>query len=191
MPLPISPDLLDVLPLTGKSPAVALWSRKTSNIFRGVLELECAGKTPEEISAVVLAAVAAEYSPGLIVPFAFGTVLRFAGGAPDSKLLEHLVDDRGRGRGTWQWLVVVDDQNKTAHGIHMWAPGYLTPVFTSLLDHFRNEGYSSLSMTKEPGRFWKRIWSVSASLVKAHQALVYIGAGFVLVVLAAQVLLAR
>ncbi|KQV49204.1 hypothetical protein ASC95_16380 [Pelomonas sp. Root1217] len=182
---------MDAAPLTGKSPAIALWTRKTNNIFRGVLELECTNSTPEDIAALVLQTVSAEYTPGPVVPFAFGTVLRFKYNAPFPEALEHLIDDRSRNRGTWQWLVVTDETTKSAYGIHMWSTGYLTPVFSSLLEHLQTKSYSCNTIVKEPGKFWERLWAMSASLVKVRKVLVYAGSGLALLVIAAQVLLAR
>jgi hypothetical protein len=176
MPLPIPLELLEPAPLTGRSAAQSMWRRKTKNIFRGVFELDCTGSSSGQISERVLKTVEVEYEPGFLVPFAFGVVLHFTSEAPTPSQLEHLVDDRARKRGTWQWLVVVDQTRKEAYGIHMWANGYLTPVFEALLKHFEGQGYASTKLLKQPGKFWVNLWATMRSLLVARRALVVVGA---------------
>ncbi|MDR2188188.1 MAG: hypothetical protein LBE62_09070 [Azonexus sp.] len=152
--LPIPSELLAPVPLTGKSPALALWVRKTPNLFRGVLELDCSGKTVEAAAVAVRDTVTAEYSPGFIIPFAFGAVLHYDRASPNAADVAHLIDDRARSRATWQWIIVVNDSSKRVYGVHMWMRGYLTPVYETLIGHFENTGYLCQCITKEPGRFW-------------------------------------
>ncbi len=40
---------------------------------------------------------------------------------------------------------------KTAFGVHTWREAYLTPVYRSLLDHFRSEGCRIGNFKKEKG----------------------------------------
>lgn len=176
MTLSLPSELLEPMPLTGKSPAIALWVRRTPNVFRGVLELDCTRKTVEESGVVVRDAVTAEYSPGLIVPFAFGVILHYSNASPNAAAVQHLVDDRARSRATWQWIIVVDNSTKRVFAVHMWMRGYLTPVYEALIKHFENSGYSSESIVKQPSRFWTRLWATMAVLLKARRVLVAIAA---------------
>jgi len=120
MSLPIPSDLLESVPLTGKSPALALWVKKTPNLFRGVFELDCTSSTVEEAEAAVRETVTVEYSPGFVVPFAFGAILHYANLAPSASEVMRLIDDRARSNGTWQWVIVVNTSSKQAYGVHMW-----------------------------------------------------------------------
>lgn len=175
MTLPIPPGLLAELPLSGASPATSLWQHKTANIFRGVLELDCSDRSAAEISDLVLRTVKLEYDPGMIVPFAFGTVLRTRAAAPDERELEQLVDDRSRNRGTWQWIVLVHEPANKALGIHMWASGYLTPVFDAILSDLERQGFACTRRVKPPSRFWTRLWATGKVLVTAQRLLVSLG----------------
>lgn len=181
MSLPIQSELLEPAPLTGKSPALSLWVRRTPNIFRGVLELDCTSKTVEGAAIAVRDTVAAEYSPGLIVPFAFGAILRYTHTSPNASDVEHLIDDRARARATWQWIIVVNSSSKHAYGVHMWMRGYLTPVYETLINHFENSGYVCHSITKQPSKFWNRLWGTMAALLKVRRILVAFGAIVVVV----------
>lgn len=181
MTLPVQSELLEPAPLTGRSPALALWVRKTPNVFRGVLELDCSSKTVEEVTVAVRDTVTAEYSPGLIIPFAFGAVLHYAHTSPNAADVEHLIDDRARSRATWQWIIVVNNSSKRVYGVHMWMRGYLTPVYETLIKHFENSGYFCQSITKEPSRFWNRLWGTMAALLKLRRVLVVVGAAVVVV----------
>jgi hypothetical protein len=176
MSLPIQPELLDRTPLTGKSPALSLWRKKTKNLYRGVLELNCAEAEASRISDFVLKAVEAEYKPGFWVPFAFGTVLHFKGAAPSAKELECLVDDRARNRGTWQWVIAVNQSTREAYGIHMWASGYLTPAFEAILKDLNHQGYKQTTRVKQPSKFWLNMWATTKALLTARAVLVAIGA---------------
>lgn len=187
MPLPISGELLERLSLTGKSAALALWQRKTNNLFRGVFEIDCTDQSPDEIAAQVLKTVKVEYEPGLIVPFAFGVVLQFASGAPTPSQMESLVDDRARNRGTWQWLVVIDQASRQAFGVHMWAKGYLTPVFEAILEHLQSQGYATTQHIKQPGKFWVNLWALAGSLLTARKVLAALGAVMALLLVVYQV----
>lgn len=176
MTLPVQSELLETAPLTGKSPALALWVRRTPNIFRGVLELDCTSKTVEEAAAAVRDAVTAEYSPGLIIPFAFGVVLHYTHTSPSAADVEHLIDDRARSRATWQWIIVVNNSSKHVYGVHMWMRGYLTPVYETLIKHFENLGYLSQSIAKQPSKFWNRLWGTMGALLKLRNVLAVVGA---------------
>lgn len=191
MSLPIPLELLEPVALTGKSAAQSMWQRKTRNIFRGVFELECTGMSPREISAQVLKTVEVEYKPGSIVPFAFGVVLRFASEAPAPNQLESFIDDRARNRGTWQWLVVVDHARKEAYGIHMWANGYLTPVFEAILKNLEGEGYTSARQFKQPGKFWVNLWATMRSLLAARKMLVAVGTALAIVFILCELFASR
>ncbi|GAA5160466.1 hypothetical protein [Viridibacterium curvum] len=175
MSLPIPTDLLESAPLTGKSPASALWVRKTPNLFRGVLELKCTSSTVEETEAIVRNAVTVEYSPGFVVPFAFGAILHYTDPTPSAAEVMRVIDDRASSKGTWQWVIVLNDLSKRAYGIHMWMPGYLTPVYEALLSHFESTGYACEKLTKQPSQFWHNLWGAMAALVKAHKVLVAAG----------------
>lgn len=176
MTLPVQSELLERVPLTGKSAALALWVRNAANVFRGVLELDCTSKTVEEAAAFVRAAVTAEYSPGLIIPFAFGVVLHYNQTSPNAADVEYLIDDRARSRATWQWIIVVNNSSKHVYGVHMWMRGYLTPVYEGLIKHFENSGYLCQSVTKQPSKFWNRLWGTMAALLKLRRVFVIVGA---------------
>jgi hypothetical protein len=132
--------------------------------------------TVEESSNAVRDIVTAEYAPGLIVPFGFGAILRYASASPRIGDVGHLVDDRGRPRATWQWLIVVDASTKRVYGIHMWMRGYLTPVYEALIKHYEDSGYASQSVIKQPSKFWTRLWDSMTVLLKARRVLLVIGA---------------
>jgi hypothetical protein len=189
--LPVPADLLDPLPLSGKSSARALWMRKTPNLFRGVVEVDCATREATEVNRVVREVVKAEYEPGLVVPFAFGTVLNFERLAPSVQDLEIYVADRVQRGGTWQWLVVVDQQQRTATGVHMWMPGYLTPVYERLLQHFAAIGYACESSTRKPGKFWQRLWATLKGLHTAQHLLSTVGVAVVLALTVVALLIGR
>ena len=138
--------------------------------------MDCSNKTIEESAAEVRDAVTAEYSPGFIVPFAFGVVLHYSGTLPNTSDITYLVDDRARPKATWQWIIVVNTSAKRVYGVHMWMRGYLTPVYEELFKHFENMDYVSKSVTKEPSRFWTRLWETMAAMSKARLALLAIGA---------------
>ncbi|WP_092273402.1 MULTISPECIES: hypothetical protein [unclassified Duganella] len=191
MSLPIPIDLLDPVSLTGRSAAQSIWRHKTKNIFRGVFELDCTGRSPSEIFEQVIRIVEEEYDPGFFVPFAFGVVLHFSSEAPPPSQLESFIDDRARNRGTWQWLVVVDQARREAYGIHMWANGYLTPVFEVLLGHLDGEGYTVTKRLKLPGKFWTNLWATMRSLVAARKALVPVGVVLGLLLLLHKVFVSR
>jgi len=181
MNLPVQSELLESAPLTGKSSALALWVRRTPNVFRGVLELDCTSKSAAEASVAVRDAVTVEYSPGLILPFAFGAVLYYNDMSPISAEVEHLIDDRARSRATWQWIIVVNKSSKHVYAVHMWMRGYLTPVYETLIQHFESSGYVCQSVTKLPSRFWTRLWSTMAAMLKVRRIAVAIGAVLVVV----------
>jgi hypothetical protein len=188
MPLPIPSNLLTPLPLSGQSPATALWIFKTANLFRGVIELDCTSKGIESSAELVRAAVAAEYKPGRIVPFAFGTILRYRSEAPTSEQIETLVDDVARAKGTWQWIIAIDEESQQVRGVHMWARGYLTPVYETLMKHYESEGRICSSQIKSPGRFWTRLWNITKALLQARQVLISVGAVLVVVTLLVRLL---
>jgi hypothetical protein len=54
-------------------------------------------------------------------------------------------------------------------------PGYLTPVYEGLLQHFAAAGYDCSSSMKEPSKFWRRLWATQNSLLSARRILVTIG----------------
>lgn len=174
MTLPVPSELLDPIPLSGKSSALSLWVRKTPNLFRGVLELDCTCKTAAEAATAVREVVTLEYAPGLVIPFAFGTILHYAHTSPDVKDMENLIDDRARSRATWQWIIVVNGSLKQVYGIHMWANGYLTPVYENLIKHFENTDYQCQTTVKEPSRFWKRLWWMTSASLKMRRVLIAI-----------------
>ncbi len=181
--LPVPADLLDPLPLSGKSSARSLWMRKSSNLFRGVVEIDFADPERIEVGQVVREVVKAEYEPGFVVPFAFGAILNFKRSAPSVQELAHYIADRAQRGGTWQWLLVVDEQQRRVAGVHMWMSGYLTPVYESLLRHFNANGYACESSTKEPGKFWHRLWATLKGLNTAQHYLSTVGVAVVLMLI--------
>jgi hypothetical protein len=181
MNIPVQSEFLDPARLTGKSSALALWVRRTPNVFRGVLELDCTSKTVEEAAIAVRDAVTAEYSPGLIIPFAFGAVLYYTDTSPNAADVEHLIDDRARSRATWQWIIIVNKSSKHAYGVHMWMRGYLTPVYEALINHFEYSGYVCHSATKAPSKFWNRLWGTMAAMFKVRRVALAVGAVLVVV----------
>jgi hypothetical protein len=172
--LPVPPDLLDRVAPTGKSRAQALWTKKTANLFRGVVLLDCTSLAAEQAESLVRETIAAEYAPGLVVPFAFGTVLRYRHLAPPADSLARFVDDRARAAGTWQWIILVDEDARQASGTHMWMSGYLTPVYEALLKHYERQGYACRAVTRAPGRLWTRLWAVRDVLSAARWVLLVI-----------------
>lgn len=174
--LPVPAELLDPVAPTGQSAVGGVWVRKTFNVFRGVVDLDCTALDVAAAEARVRETIASEFAPGGIVPFAFGTVLRYRRGAPAAEDLLHLVDDRSRPRGTWQWIILVDAEKRSVSGLHTWMRGYLTPVYESLITHFEALGFTCTAITKEPGRFWTRLWAILAGAQAARRVLLAAGA---------------
>lgn len=143
--------------------------------------MDCTLKTVGESAIVVRNTVTAEFSPGLVIPFAFGAILYYSNPSPNAVDVEYLVDDRARSRATWQWVIVVDRTTKRIYAVHMWMRGYLTPVYEALIKYFESSGYTSESIVKQPSKFWTRLWSTMAVLLKARRIFVAIGAISVLV----------
>jgi hypothetical protein len=174
MMLPISNELLQPLPLTGASSATSLWIHKTRNIFRGVIEIDCTNRTSAAAATLVREVVAAEYKPGFIVPFAFGTILRYQNQAPDSSTVEPFIADTAQSKGTWQWCIAIDEASRQAHGVHMWMRGYLTPVYEELMAHFEQSGYKCSTKTKAPSRMWIHMWRITKALLQAREFLIVV-----------------
>lgn len=166
----------------------SLWRRKTANIFRGVLEVECSGLNAEQSEVLVRDLVLGEFSPGFFVPFAFGAVLHYSQKAPSPEDLQGLIDDRAQAKGTWQWVIAVDEAAGRAFGVHTWTNGYLTPVYESLLKHYERVGLISSTRTKPPGKFFTRLWRIGAGLATARKYVILAGAGLVVALLLAQLL---
>jgi hypothetical protein len=184
MLLSISNELVKPLPLSGNSPALSLWIHKTANVFRGVIDLECTAKHPAEAATLVREVVAAEYKPGRIVPFAFGTVLRCKDHVFDSFALEPFIADTAQSKGTWQWSISVNEESRKVHGVHMWMRGYLTPVYEEIMGQFELNGYTCSTRTKEPSRLWVRMWNATKTLLQVREFLIMLG---VVIALAASV----
>jgi hypothetical protein len=173
--LPIPTALLEPKTPTDQSAAEGVWVRKTPNLFRGVVELDCTALDAARAEALVRKTISSEFAPGVIVPFAFGTVLRFRTGAPLAEDLLHLIDDRSRARGTWQWIVLLDAEKRSVSGLHMWMRGYLTPVYDALIAHFESQGFTGTAITKQPSKFWTRLWAFIAGAQTARKMLMAVG----------------
>lgn len=57
----------------------------------------------------------------------------------------------------------------------MWMRGYVTPVHETLIKHFESSGYVCHTVTRQPSKFWKRLWDIMAALLKMRRVLVAVG----------------
>jgi hypothetical protein len=176
MQLGISPEFLS--PKRASTPGFdgVLWEKKTLNLFRGVIQCNVNAEGAAEVASYVRQLVVSEYQPGLVVPFAFGTILHFNSAAPaPGDMFEH-IDGRARSRGTWQWTIVCDRSTKRAYGIHTWLHGYLTPVYRDLLTQLASHGYSCTSQDKPTDSLFVRIRKLNFRLAQVGSVLAIIGA---------------
>jgi hypothetical protein len=170
----IAPALLT--PKQPQSPdfSGALWVKNGINIFRGVIDYRCGNGTPEEIADSVRDIVKREFSPGPIVPFAFGVVLQFTCDPPEPGKMSYFIDTKARLRDTWQWVIVCDHALKTAYGIHTWMHGYLTPVYENLLHQLEQAGYKCTSQDLPTDKVFIRIGQMNLRLAQIASVLAVI-----------------
>lgn len=138
-------------PITPKAHANwALWEKKNFNIHRGLIEFTA----PDALSIHDLAnqvreGVREEFRPGWFRGFGFGAIIHFPKVPADfTEICQH-VDTRNKLHGVWQWVVVCLDEEKVALGIHTWLHGYLRPVYDSVLEQLKKDGYNCESVDSE------------------------------------------
>ncbi len=135
-----------------------LWERKTWNLHRGVIYLECAGSSSaEDIHQSVRGVVASEFDLKWewLRGFAFGACVRMSGIPADLHLLENCIDVRNRSRGVFQWLVFFSDEPAVAVGIHTWIEGYLSPVYHSIVGILRDAEIPCETFVRDQGAFFR------------------------------------
>ena len=181
MTLHVAPELLAPAEPCDPSFRGRLWVKKGWNLFRGVVEARFHDERPEVVARLVREIVRREFKPGLIVPFAFGTVLRFDGAPPPASEMGRYVDTTARARDTWQWMIVCDEARKVAYGIHTWVPGYLRPVYDDVLKQLAAQGYACASQDKRVDEVFARLWSV-------RRILILVATGLALVLVAGRLL---
>ena len=63
--------------------------------------------------------------------------------------LKVTVDIYNNAKGTSQWVVLVDDDSRTAVGVHTWLESYLSPVYRDTLQALSDAGYRVASARRE------------------------------------------
>jgi hypothetical protein len=188
MNLRVSPELLEPMEAAFPQSDGMLWVKKGRNVFRGVIEIYLHDEGAAVAAGLVRDIVKREFKPGLIVPFAFGAILHFDGTSPNASEMANYIDTKARWRDTWQWVIVCDESRKAAYGIHTWVHGYLRPVYDDILRQLATRGYACTSQDKAVDKFFTRIWSLNAKLLKAKQVLLILAAVLSLGVIAGKLL---
>ena len=122
----------------------SVWEHKTFNIHRGVLEWRPQNRLEQysEVTTAVRGKVAETFKRAWWRGFAFGVLVELPQLPSDAADCGTDVDVRENSNGTWQWSLLVCPATKVAVGIHTWTSGYLSPVYQSLVDYFKSEGYN-------------------------------------------------
>jgi hypothetical protein len=79
------------------------------------------------------------------------------------------VDVRENEKGTWQWTLLACPAMKVAVGIHTWTSGYLSPVYQSLANHFKSEGYNVGNFKKEKDKLMAFLVAISGKKFEEYR----------------------
>jgi hypothetical protein len=122
-----------------------LWEHKAFNIHRAVIHWDASKLklTLSDIQKNVRDLIKRQFKVRFWRGFGFGTVVALAELPYDISAFEKSVDQRDNRQGTWQWIILIDNNSKKYLSNHTWAKGYLTPIYESILSNLESNGYAT------------------------------------------------
>ncbi|MBN1911299.1 MAG: hypothetical protein JW818_16265 [Pirellulales bacterium] len=120
-----------------------LWEKKNLNIHRAVIEwvVPDSFKSIDDVAVRVRKGVCEEFRPGRFRGLGFGAILYFDKQPPGFYRFDEHIDRRQRSREIWQWVIAIIEKDRLAVGVHTWLPGYLRPVYDSILAQLSAAGF--------------------------------------------------
>lgn len=143
-----------------------VWEHKTFNIHRAILhyrfETEC--KEYDEIGDLVRKEINDRFKVSWWRGLGYGVVIEELALDGEKDDFLKYIDEKDNPKGTWQWLIIKNTQDKKIIGIHTWALGYLTSIFIETIRYYRHEGYTNIKTYKKPkGKLLKILTTMSES----------------------------
>lgn len=121
---------------------------KTSNIHRLLIHLYGDGRNFTEHDFQTLREeIIVNVKKSSLKGLGFGLVLHEF--ECDPLLQYDAVDDWANSKGVCQWIIVLDEAQKSANGIHMWLSGRMTPVFEEIIAKCHEEGWTTTNKYKQ------------------------------------------
>jgi len=150
----------------------SVWEKKNLNIHRAVLRWHPGGAAGDyaAASAAVRDKVSRNFKRSWWRGFAFGVVLELPALPVDLPKCEADIDVRDNRKGTWQWTIVVCPAARVIAGVHTWTKGYLTPVYESVLDHYRAQEFEVGSFRKEKDKLMVFLTKMSGLALPEFEA---------------------
>lgn len=126
------------------------WERRTVNMHRVVALWRTARPFPgaREFEGVARGIVGRHFKCAWWRGLAYGVVGQVRDAAFSRADLEALVDVRDNGRGTLQWVVLLDQGSASVLGVHTWIEGYLSPVYRGVLRRLSDAGAEVTSVAR-------------------------------------------
>jgi hypothetical protein len=149
----------------------SVWEHKTLNIHRGVLVWHPLHQVARysEVTTAVRKKVAETFKRSWWRGFAFGVFAELPLLPEDVADCQTDIDVRENENGTWQWSFLACPTLKVSIGIHTWTAGYLSPVYQSLADHHKSEGYNVGNFKKEKDQLMAFLTAASGKKFKEYQ----------------------
>ena len=151
--------------------AWSVWEHKTWNVHRGVLcwTPEATEIGADELAAAVRQKVEQSFRRSWWRGLGFGVLTELAAAPDRFKTIDQHIDAMQNSKGTWQWSILAFPEVKAAIGVHTWTAGYLSTVFTDLLEAYKAHGFRSRSFKKEPGKLLQFLLAASESKFRPEE----------------------
>ena len=173
--LPVTDDL-HAMDITGAEGRLRAWEFKSKHLHCGLLTyLAEPNETVANIELVVRSSVRNMYKPNWNKGFWFGAVVQLET-TPMFELqdFDSVVDAFRNSKGNWQWVIAVDQLQKTAYARHMWVKAGVHNHFKRTVAQLSLNGYSVTSTYADRPRFFDGIESILRALAKPMKVLSFI-----------------